>query len=141
MRNIIENKLAALLIVLWLSLLFGGCESSYYKKVDFPFETIKTIPSKVNKDIAIIIIKTGIQGGATVPFTYQFYLSKDDKTLSYNKLFLEVRGLKSYQVQWRSSSQIDVKIEASRVITFKSEIIVDNDKSNDLYEIRKFTYN
>ena len=100
-----------------------------------------TIPSKVNKDIAIIIIKTGIQGGATVPFTYQFYLSKDDKTLSYNKLFLEVRGLKSYQVQWRSSSQIDVKIEASRVITFKSEIIVDNDKSNDLYEIRKFTYN
>lgn len=119
-----------------------GCSSPINEKVDFPFEVINTIPSPKNKDISIIIIKTGIKGGATVPFEYEFYFSKNDETLSRNKLFLWLRGLENYKINWTSANTIDIDINASRVIMFQSDILIEEDTGNLLeYYVNNLSWN
>ena len=132
------NKVKKLIIIILFSTLFLGCTSQINEKVDYPFQTLEIVPSK-NKTMSIVIIKTGIEGGATVPFGYEFYFSKDDKTLSRNKLFLMVRGLETYRIKWLTSTTISVDIKASRIIKFNSEVIVDN-KVSHFYDVGNFTF-
>jgi hypothetical protein len=136
-----EDKIKETIKILLPILLFIGCSSEIDKKENFPFETVKIIPSKDNSTMSVVIIKTGIKGGATVPFEYEFYFSKDDKNLSKDKLFLSVRGLDLYKIKWSSVNTIDINIHASRVKIFRSDILLKNNKISDFYYVNNFTYN
>ncbi len=136
-----ENKIKKVVKILLPILLFTGCNSKTDKKENFPFETVKIIPSKNNSTMSVVIIKKGTKGGATVPFEYEFYFSKDDKNLSKNKLFLSVRGLDLYKIKWSSVNTIDINIHATRVKMFRSDILLKNNKISDFYYVNNFTYN
>jgi hypothetical protein len=135
------NKIQKLIIISLVILSFYGCSSEITQKVNYPFETLKIIPSKENKTMSITIIKTGINGGATVPFEYKFYFSKNDTTLSKNKLFLVVRGLDTYKINWSSVNTIDINISASRVVMFKSDVLLKDNKISNFYYVNKIIFN
>lgn len=131
-----------LIINFFIIIAVVGCNSPVNKKVNFPFEVINTIPSPKNKNISIIIIKTGIEGGATVPFEYEFYFSKNDETLSRNKLFLWLRGLENYKINWTSANTIDIDINASRVIMFQSDVLIESNTEDLLeYNVNNLSWN
>ena len=134
-----ENKIMKHIAILFSLMLFVGCSSKINEKVDYPFETLEIIPSKNNSTMSVVIIKTGIEGGATVPYWYEFYFSRDDRTLSRNKRFLAVRGLKSYKIKWQSVTTISVEVEAFEIVEFESDVVVKN-KISHFYEVDDFKF-
>ena len=135
----VSRMIKIIFILLIVPLLFG-CDSKVNQKIDYPYETLNIVSSKKNNTMSVIVIKTGIKGGTTVPFEYEFYFSKDDKSLSKNKLFLSVRGLESYKIKWTSVNTIDLEVDATRVKKFQSDILLQNNKISDLYYVRKFNF-
>lgn len=131
-----SNKTITLILVI---LFTSGCSSSINKKVDFPFETLEIISTPKNTTMSVVVIKTGIASGATVPFEYNFYFSKDDNILDKSKLFLSVRGLETYKINWTSVNTIDVDINASRIIMFKSDVLLQGNTISDLYYVNHFS--
>jgi len=117
-----------------------GCSSFKDNKDNYPFETLKIITAPKNNTMSIIVIKMGIKSGATVPFRYNFYFSKNDKNLNKNKLFLSARGLKTYKVHWTSENTIDIKIDASRILMFKSDVLLEGNPISDLYYVNNISF-
>jgi len=90
--------------------------------------------------MSVVIIKTGIEGGATVPFGYQFYFSKDDKNLIQKKPFLAVRGLVDYKIKWTDIDTVEINIAASRIVAFESEVLVKHNKITPFYKVGKLIF-
>ena len=112
-----------------------GCTSPINEKIDYPYKIIKILPSPYSKKDKIVLIKTGIEGGATVTFSYQFFVSNDsDNTLYRRNMFLWVNGLKDYQILWTSSQAIDLEVRANRVVKFLSKpYIIDKEEMKFFY--------
>lgn len=98
-----------------------GCSSKSDEKVDFPYKTLKVVPSK-NSSASVVLIQVGIKGGSTVGFSYQFFI-KDNEKLTLEKRFLSVNNLRKYNIEWTSLNTLHISIDASRIIDFKSEVI------------------
>jgi len=130
------DKMAKMILVLLMLLISSGCSS----KQDFPFETLKIIPAKGNKTMSVVVIKTGIKSGATVPFEYSFYFSKDDKTLTRNRIFLSARGLDDYKIKWIDIDTVEINITASRIVEFKSEVLIKDNKITPFYKVGKLIF-
>ncbi|CAA6816968.1 MAG: Unknown protein [uncultured Sulfurovum sp.] len=136
--NMVNKKV---MLIIMLSLLIFGCSSATDMKVKYPFETLEIITSPKNSTMSIVVIKTGIKGGATVPFGYNFYFSKDDKNLNENNIFLSVRGLETYKINWTSENTIDINIDASRILMFQSEVVLlEENPVSDFYYVNNISF-
>lgn len=118
-------------VVFSIILLMSGCSDSNVK----PGFKIISNEKSLNNNMSIIVIKKGIEGGATVPFIYEFYFSKDTNSILEKNLFLRVKGLEKYNIKWTSRNTINLKVDASEILFFKSSIWVE--RENILYVVNK----
>jgi hypothetical protein len=116
-----RNKFLTPFVLLGLIFVLFGCTSPINEKVDYPHEVIKVLPSPYSKQDKIVLIKAGVDGGATVAFAYQFFVSSGSgDTLYKRNMFLWANGLEDYRILWTSSQAIDLKVRADRVVEFLS---------------------
>ena len=96
-------------------LLVNGCTD--VKKKD-NFKIIESMKSP-KSDISVFILKKRVLGGATVPYVYEFYFGKDINNINEKNIFLTLKGLNSYKIQWTSLNTIKLKIDASEILFSK----------------------
>ena len=118
------NRIKEMILLVFVLFLLNGCDSKAQNTMNFPFDVLEIIPSSQNNEVSVIVIKVGVQGGSTVSFGYQFYFSKNSSSLTKDKMFLWVNGLDNYTIKWNSINTVDVKIDAARVISFRSVVLL-----------------
>jgi hypothetical protein len=138
---IMRIKFLSAFILLGIGFILFGCTSPINEKVDYPYKIIKVLPSPYNKQDKIVLIKAGIEGGATVAFAYQFFISSGtDSTLYRRNMFLWVNGLEDYQINWTSLQTIDLSVRANRVVKFLSNPYVIDKENMRLFNISHFIF-
>ncbi len=111
-----------ILILIFSILLLSGCNlNNDNKNVNYPYKILEIINSK-DKKASIVIIKTGVKSGSTVGFYYEFYITRNKNKLNKQNRFLWLKGLKKYTIKWTSINTIEITVQASNVLDFKSEI-------------------
>jgi hypothetical protein len=136
-----RNKFLTPFVLLGLIFVLFGCTSPINEKVDYPHEVIKVLPSPYSKQDKIVLIKAGVDGGATVAFAYQFFVSSGSgDTLYKRNMFLWANGLEDYRILWTSSQAIDLKVRADRVVEFLSNPYVVDKGEMKFFNIDHFAF-
>ena len=137
-----ENTNFRFLLLFLLMAALGGCSSrqDIYSKInDYPHEIEKVIASPKG-DKSVVVVKMGVEGGATVPFAYYFIFSDNKKDLFVSARFLWVRGLESYTINWVADDEIDVTIKATRIVDFESQPFIKREDKFTNYTVRNLFY-
>jgi len=120
-------------------ILLQGCSSSADKKITYAYKIIDVIPSQKN-GYNIVVIKTGVDSGATVPFEYQFFVSKNKKELYRRNMFLWVRDLKNYHISWLTEDTFNVTVNAKLVMDFHSRPYAKENNDLHFFFVNKFLF-